>query len=418
MREFLSDNEIAVRRPQHPGQRGRTRRARDAHRGARRAPALLARPPHRRLRPGGARGARARLPGERRRDRAARQLARGVPGRDGSSTPATTSRPACRRCSHASPRRSTSTTPRATAPYRLGMHDGLRFAEDAIADLLRRHGHRGRDRRPARRRLTRGRRGRRAGARRPPGDRGSDPRLLLPLRQQRAGGGGGAVHRRRDRRLRARGGDDRRLRARSRPTIAVGLEHTFAATSHHVSNIQITFDGPDQRALRDAISTPGIATSTARPTASSGARYRHRFVRTDAGWRICELLPRGGGHGRLPPRDDAPDRPPLSTARRPRRLPDSVAVARPAGGGGAAAFVSRSMAVVVCEEAGEEGVADGVVAPAAGVDGEVGCGDDVAVFVVDRCGDRAEAVFEFLVDECPALAADADAARCGACRGW
>lgn len=28
-----------------------------------------------------------------------------------------------------------------TAPYRLGMHDGLRFTEDAIADLLRRHGH-------------------------------------------------------------------------------------------------------------------------------------------------------------------------------------------------------------------------------------------------------------------------------------
>ena len=28
-----------------------------------------------------------------------------------------------------------------TAPYRLGMHDGLRFAEDAIADLLQRHGH-------------------------------------------------------------------------------------------------------------------------------------------------------------------------------------------------------------------------------------------------------------------------------------
>lgn len=26
-------------------------------------------------------------------------------------------------------------------PYRLGMHDGLRFAEDAIVNLLRRHGH-------------------------------------------------------------------------------------------------------------------------------------------------------------------------------------------------------------------------------------------------------------------------------------
>jgi hypothetical protein len=31
-----------------------------------------------------------------------------------------------------------------TAPYRLGMHDGLRFAEDAVADILRWHGHRAR----------------------------------------------------------------------------------------------------------------------------------------------------------------------------------------------------------------------------------------------------------------------------------
>lgn len=27
------------------------------------------------------------------------------------------------------------------SPFRLGIHDGLRFAEDAIVDLLRRHGH-------------------------------------------------------------------------------------------------------------------------------------------------------------------------------------------------------------------------------------------------------------------------------------
>jgi hypothetical protein len=27
-----------------------------------------------------------------------------------------------------------------SGPYRLGVHDGLRFAEDAVADLLRRHG--------------------------------------------------------------------------------------------------------------------------------------------------------------------------------------------------------------------------------------------------------------------------------------
>ncbi len=27
------------------------------------------------------------------------------------------------------------------SPFRLGMHDGLRFAEDAVVELLRRHGH-------------------------------------------------------------------------------------------------------------------------------------------------------------------------------------------------------------------------------------------------------------------------------------
>ena len=27
------------------------------------------------------------------------------------------------------------------SPFRLGVHDGLRFAEDALVDLLRRHGH-------------------------------------------------------------------------------------------------------------------------------------------------------------------------------------------------------------------------------------------------------------------------------------
>jgi hypothetical protein len=28
-----------------------------------------------------------------------------------------------------------------SGPYRLGVHDGLRFAEDALLDPLRRHGH-------------------------------------------------------------------------------------------------------------------------------------------------------------------------------------------------------------------------------------------------------------------------------------
>ena len=41
------------------------------------------------------------------------------------------------------------------------------------------------------------------------------------------------------------------------------------------------------------------------------------------------------------------------------------------------------------------------------MDGEVGCGGDVAVFVVDGGCDGAEAVLEFLVDVGVALAADA-----------
>ncbi len=32
-------------------------------------------------------------------------------------------------------------TAKGASPYRLGVHDGLRFAEDAIVDLLQRHGH-------------------------------------------------------------------------------------------------------------------------------------------------------------------------------------------------------------------------------------------------------------------------------------
>ena len=47
---------------------------------------------------------------------------------------------AWRRCSRAIAEEIDFNDAKGTAPYRLGMHDGLRFAEDAIADLLRRHG--------------------------------------------------------------------------------------------------------------------------------------------------------------------------------------------------------------------------------------------------------------------------------------
>jgi ketosteroid isomerase-like protein len=74
-----------------------------------------------------------------------------------------------------------------------------------------------------------------------------------------------------------------------RETIAVGLERTFAATSHHVSNIQVTFDGTDH--------ATGLTYLYAwhryrdgSPDGELWGRYHHRFERTRGGWRIAELV--------------------------------------------------------------------------------------------------------------------------------
>ena len=77
-------------------------------------------------------------------------------------------------------------------------------------------------------------------------------------------------------------------------TIAVGLEQTFAATSHHVSNIQLTFDGPDQaRGVTYLYAWHRYRNSA--PDGELWARYHHRFVRTEDGWRIAELVLRAAG---------------------------------------------------------------------------------------------------------------------------
>lgn len=71
-------------------------------------------------------------------------------------------------------------------------------------------------------------------------------------------------------------------------TIAVGLERTFAATSHHVSNLQITFEGPDDaRSVTYVYAWHRYVDGS--PDGELWGRYRHRFVRTEAGWRIGEL---------------------------------------------------------------------------------------------------------------------------------
>lgn len=75
--------------------------------------------------------------------------------------------------------------------------------------------------------------------------------------------------------------------------LASGLPR-FAATSHHVSNIEITFDGAD------AASTVTYLYAwhrypDERPDAHLWARYHDRFVRQPDGWRIAERVLRVAG---------------------------------------------------------------------------------------------------------------------------
>jgi ketosteroid isomerase-like protein len=72
-------------------------------------------------------------------------------------------------------------------------------------------------------------------------------------------------------------------------TIAIGLERTFAATSHHVSNIQITLDGAD-RAHAVTYLYAWHRYVDGSPDGELWGRYHHRFVRTGDGWRIAELV--------------------------------------------------------------------------------------------------------------------------------
>ena len=77
-------------------------------------------------------------------------------------------------------------------------------------------------------------------------------------------------------------------------TISVGLERTFAATSHHVSNIQITLEGCDRaRSVTYLYAWHRYVDGS--PDGELWGRYLHRFARTDAGWRIAELVLQAAG---------------------------------------------------------------------------------------------------------------------------
>lgn len=77
------------------------------------------------------------------------------------------------------------------------------------------------------------------------------------------------------------------------PTIAVGLSERFRATSHHISNIEITFAGED-----DARSVSYLYAWHEYVDGSESelwGRYVHRFRREDGQWLIAELVLQAAG---------------------------------------------------------------------------------------------------------------------------
>jgi uncharacterized protein (TIGR02246 family) len=79
-----------------------------------------------------------------------------------------------------------------------------------------------------------------------------------------------------------------------RDVVAAGLRDTFAATSHHVSNFMIDFDGPDTaRSLCYLDAWHRYHDGS--PDGYLWGRYRHRLVRTIDGWRITELVLEAAG---------------------------------------------------------------------------------------------------------------------------
>lgn len=77
-------------------------------------------------------------------------------------------------------------------------------------------------------------------------------------------------------------------------TIAVGLDRTFAATSHHVSNVQVVFEDADAaRSVCCLYAWHRYVDGS--PDGELWGRYRHRFVRTPQGWRIRSLVLQAAG---------------------------------------------------------------------------------------------------------------------------
>lgn len=77
-------------------------------------------------------------------------------------------------------------------------------------------------------------------------------------------------------------------------SVASGLREIFAATSHHVSNLVVSFEGRD-RAHSQCYIYAWHRYHGDRPDGELWGRYLHRFVRADSGWLISDLLLQGAG---------------------------------------------------------------------------------------------------------------------------
>jgi ketosteroid isomerase-like protein len=87
---------------------------------------------------------------------------------------------------------------------------------------------------------------------------------------------------------------DIRGRATIADRIRPGLDEIFAATSHHISNVSVTFAGAD-----DAVAVAYVYAwqrfHDGSPDGHLWAQYHTRVRRTAEGWRIAELVLKAAG---------------------------------------------------------------------------------------------------------------------------
>lgn len=71
-------------------------------------------------------------------------------------------------------------------------------------------------------------------------------------------------------------------------SVSRGLAEVFAATSHHVTNVEVAFDGPDAADVESALYA-WHRYHDGSPDGWLWGRYAHRVVRRQDGWRIRSL---------------------------------------------------------------------------------------------------------------------------------